>query len=79
MSHENESPPGHGDVYQIVDRDPGRSGWYGALVLATESRNWGIIGFLHHVISHTECGQVHVRLKWEQVEFVGEAPLQPTP
>lgn len=63
-----------GEVFQIVN---GRKGWVGAFVLATEIKSWGITGFVHHIVSHDEPAQMYIRLKWEDIESVGHAPLVP--
>lgn len=70
MSHER------GDVFQIVESH-GRAGWIGAFVLATEIRDWGIIGFVAHVATHDEQNHAYIRLPWQEIEHVGRAPLVP--
>lgn len=65
-----------GDVFQINERH-GRNGWIGALVLATEIRLWGIQGFVAHVETHDTQAKAFIRLKWDELDFVGHAPLMP--
>jgi len=65
-----------GTVFQINEKH-GRKGWIGAFVLATEIRKWGIIGFVHSIIEHEKAGQVWIRLKWEEVDYIGQAKLVP--
>lgn len=64
------------DVFQI-NENHGRKGWIGAFVLATEIKDWGIQGFIHHVKTHEEPAQVYIRLKWDEIDFIGQAVLQP--
>lgn len=65
-----------GDIFQI-NESHGRKGWIGAFVLATEIKPWGIMGFVHHIKTHEEAAQVWIRLKWDEVDFVGTAILVP--
>lgn len=64
-----------GDVFQIVAVAEGRDGWLGAFVMATEIKSWGIQGFVHHIESHAAPAQVFIRLKWDELAFVGRAKL----
>jgi hypothetical protein len=63
-----------GSVFQINEKH-GRKGWTGAFVLATEIRDWGVIGFVHSIIEHEKAGQVWIRLKWDEIDYIGEAVL----
>lgn len=63
-----------GDVYQILERH-GRAGWVGAFVMATEIKSWGIQGFVHRIATHDEMGQVFIRLKWDELAYIGHAEL----
>ena len=63
-----------GDVFQIVP-EHGRNGWIGAFVMATEIRTWGIIGFIHCLETSDKHSQAYIRLAWDDIEFVGHAPL----
>jgi hypothetical protein len=65
-----------GDVFQIAETH-GRKGWIGAFVLATEIKPWGIQGFVACIKTHDEQQQAFIRLKWEEIEFVGHAALKP--
>lgn len=65
-----------GDVFQINEKH-GRMGWVGAFVLATEIKSWGVIGFVAHVETRDKQGHAYIRLKWEDVEYIGKAPLVP--
>lgn len=65
-----------GDVFQIIETH-GRKGWIGAFVMATEIRSWGIQGFVAHVVEHEEQARACIRLRWDEIEFVGRAPLMP--
>lgn len=63
-----------GDVFQINETH-GRLGWIGAFVMATEVKHWGIQGFVSHVATHDRQDRAYIRLKWEEIDFVGHAPL----
>lgn len=76
MPYPGESIHQRGDVFQINEKH-GRAGWIGAFVLATEIKSWGIQGFVAHVATHEEQRRAYIRLKWEQVDYVGHAPLVP--
>lgn len=65
-----------GDVFQITERH-GRKGWIGAFVLATEIKSWGIQGFVAHIETHDKQTQAYIRLKWEEIHFIGHAELIP--
>jgi hypothetical protein len=65
-----------GDVFQITEAH-GRKGWIGAFVMATEIKSWGIQGFVPRIETHDEQRQAYIRLKWEEIEFIGHAPLVP--
>ena len=65
-----------GSVFQINGKH-GRNGWIGAFVLATEIKSWGIQGFVHHIKTHEEKAEVWIRLKWDEIEYIGEAVLIP--
>lgn len=68
-----------GDVFQINEKiGDDRSGWIGSFVMLTELKgDWGFMGFVHNIDTHTESSFLYVRLKWEQVDYIGHAPLQP--
>lgn len=72
----NERKYTRGDVFQINDKH-GRNGWIGAFVLATEVRSWGIQGFVAHVETHEQQVHAFIRLKWEEVDYIGHAILIP--
>lgn len=81
MSHKPSTDgieQGHvaGDVFQITEAH-GRQGWIGAFVLATEIKTWGIQGFVVHVQTHDEQSKAYIRLKWEEIEYIGHAVLIP--
>jgi len=66
-----------GDVFQINEVH-GRSGWIGAFVLATDIRNWGIQGYVHHVKTHEESAFAFIRLRWDEIDYIGHAVLKPS-
>jgi hypothetical protein len=63
-----------GDVFQINEKH-GRAGWIGAFVLATEIKSFGIQGFVSIVTTHDEQRRECIRLKWEEIDFIGKAKL----
>jgi len=71
-----QRPAQPGDVFQINEKH-GRDGWTGAFVMAEEIKSWGIQGYVHVVKTHQEYGRAYIRLKWEEIDFVGRAPLVP--
>jgi len=68
-----------GDVFQIVrtTEDGERQGWLGSFVMATEIKDFGIIGFVHHIESHEESSAAPTRLEWRNIAYVGKARLIP--
>lgn len=64
------------DVFQINEKH-GRPGWIGAFVMAEEIREWGIVGFVAHVETHEKQAKAYIRLKYEEIDFIGSAPLHP--
>lgn len=65
-----------GDVFQIIETH-GRAGWVGAFVLTTEVKRWGIQGFVVAIQTHDKQERAFIRLPWDQIEYVGRAPLIP--
>lgn len=65
-----------GDVFQITEMYE-RKGWIGAFVLAERTELWGIFGFIPHIKTNDEQSRIYIRLLWEQIEFIGHAPLLP--
>lgn len=65
-----------GDVFQIIETH-GRQGWIGAFVMATEIKTWGIQGFVPYIKTHDEQTRIYIRLKWDEIEYIGHAPLMP--
>jgi hypothetical protein len=63
-----------GDVVQINEIH-GRMGWIGAFVLVTDVRDWGIVGFVHHIETHDNASRAYIRLKWDEVDYIGRAVL----
>jgi hypothetical protein len=67
-----------GDVFQINEKHgetTNRIGWVGALVTVREVKQWGIVGFVTFPHTHEEQTRAYIRLKWEEIDFVGHAPL----
>lgn len=65
-----------GDVFQINEKH-GRTGWIGAFVMATEIKTFGIQGFVSHVETHDQQNRAYIRLRWDEIDFIGHAPLVP--
>lgn len=64
-----------GSVVQITDDTPGRKGWYGAFLLVTEVKPWGVQGFVHCIQSHDVMTAAYVRLPHGKFELIGQAKL----
>jgi len=65
-----------GDVFQITETH-GRPGWIGAFVMATEIKPWGIQGFVSHIETDNVQRRAFIRLKWEELDYIGHANLIP--
>ena len=64
-----------GDVFQITEKH-GRKGWIGCFVIAEKVATWGIQGLVSCPgETHEQQNQYWIRLKWDEIEFVGKAPL----
>ena len=74
MSEDRVYQPG--DVFQINEKD-GRNGWIGAFVVATEIKNWGIMGFVHHIENNASHSRAYVKIPFEQIDYIGHAALVP--
>lgn len=60
-----------------INHENGRNGWIGAFVTVTEVRKWGVIGFVHIMDTHDLSGRAYIRLKWEEIDYIGMAKLIP--
>jgi len=65
-----------GDVFQI-NENHGRQGWIGAFVMATEIKTWGIQGFVVHIKTHDKQSRAFIRLKWEELDYIGHSNFVP--
>jgi hypothetical protein len=65
-----------GDVFQIAEAH-GRAGWVGALLMAEDIFPWGVMGFIINVKTHEVQTRTYIRLRWEELYFVGRAALVP--
>lgn len=54
-------------VHDIVQAVPGKTVWAPALVVVTEVRSWGIIGYT----SIPRGGDAYIRLPFDQIEPTG--------
>ena len=60
-----------GDIVQITDE---QHPWYPALIIVTELKGWGVMGYALIVTNdETPNGQAYIRIKNEQYEPVGHA------
>ena len=48
-------------------------GWTGCLVQVTEIKTWGVQGY----VQIPKGGPAHIRLNWNQIEYIGEAVMVP--
>lgn len=65
-----------GDLFQVNashDPDGSRRGWVGAIVVATEIKSFGIVGYIHQLHDHQTRGKVWIRFDWNEIDFVGVA------
>lgn len=60
-------------VVQI--NETGQEGWVGCLVQVTEVKSWGIQGYVQSPMQ----GQAYIRLKWEQIDYIGQAVMKLNP
>ena len=67
-----------GDVFQINENRKSQNGLIGAFILATEIKTWGIQGFVHSVDSWDESSRIYLRLKWEDIDYIGNTNLIPS-
>ena len=65
-----------GDVFQINEKNE-RQGLIGSYIMPTEIKSWGIQGFVAHVETFDEQKRIFLRLKWDQIDYVGPAVLKP--
>lgn len=63
-----------GDVFQINEKH-GRAGWIGVFIYATEIKSCGIQGFATRIETHEQQNRAYIRLKWEEIDFIGHAVL----
>jgi hypothetical protein len=63
-----------GDIVQIIDE---KHHWFPALLIVTEDKGWGIMGY--HVVCNNDPekpnGLAFIRIKNEQIELVGKAAI----
>jgi len=64
------------DVYQINETH-GRNGWIGAFVMAEEVKSWGIQGFVTVLKDHDTQARAYIRLKFDEIDYIGKAALVP--
>lgn len=57
------------DIVQITEN--GQEGWVGALLVVSEVRQWGILGYTKIPLQ----GDAYLRVPFEQCELVGRALL----
>jgi hypothetical protein len=70
-----------GDVFQITACSF-NDNWDGCLVLAREVKRWGIVGEINYLGHSDETASavqlsIPLRLNWDEIEYVGTAPLIP--
>lgn len=56
-------------VVQINEN--GQEGWVGCLVQVSDVRNWGVQGW----VQVPEEGLAYIRLKWEEIDYIGQAVM----
>ena len=66
-----------GSVVQLNERASATC-YVGCFLLVTEIKPWGVQGFVAHVGDLSEpAGMIFLRPKWDAIEWVGTATLQP--
>lgn len=76
MNEHKTSRYQRGDVFQIRE-SYGHKGWIGSFIMATEIKSFGIMGFVHCLVTHDESAQAYLRPKWEDLDYIGRALLVP--
>ena len=56
-------------VVQVNEK--GQQDWIGCLVQVSEVKGWGIQGWVHI----PKSGQAYIRLKWEEIDYIGQAVM----
>lgn len=56
-------------VVQINEN--GQTDWIGCLVQVSEVKGWGIQGW----VQIPKSGQAYIRLKWEEIDYIGQAVM----
>ncbi len=76
MTHEQGAALKAGDVVQI---DPAHHehGFGGCLLLVTEPKSWGVMGFVH--IPGEAGGEAYYRVGFQHIELIGPAVWPPAP
>lgn len=60
-----------GDVVQLNPKMTANPFFRGALMVVTERKTWGVVGFVHGL----ERGVAYYRAVWKEIEYVGAAPF----
>lgn len=58
-------------VVQI--NESGKEGWIGCFVQVSELKHWGIQGWIQIPMQ----GSAYTRLKWDEIDYIGEAIMTP--
>lgn len=66
-----------GSVVQITDMPPSHRGWVGAFLIVTELKSFGVQGFVQVIPTHDSFGQAYTRVRWDQIDYIGEAEMLP--
>lgn len=64
-----------GDVVQINPQTVGNKAFAGCMLTVTEPKAWGCQGYVQALGENRERygGAAYMRLRWDQMEFVGRA------
>lgn len=57
-------------VVQVNEK--GNQDWIGCLVQVSEVKLWGIQGW----VQIPKSGQAYIRLKWEEIDYIGQAVME---
>jgi hypothetical protein len=67
-----------GQVVQINPECKVNPMFGGCMMIVTELKGWGVMGFVQALGEDMKVGgRAYIRLKWEEIEWVGTAPWVP--
>lgn len=64
----------NGDVVQINENFH-QQGWIGAFVTVTDVKNFGVQGYVHHIVDKDNSGKAFIRIDNNCFDYIGKAVL----